>query len=79
MPYGLPGEHNSDPSLNRWMERCVNSVEGKKDKDGNVLDKSSAIAICKKKLEGMNYNLGKASISLNLTLLNWEKLNEKRD
>ena len=68
MPYGLPGKHNSDPQLNGWMERCVSAVEGKKDKNGNVLNKSSAVAICKSRLEKSNYKVGKASIMIDVWL-----------
>lgn len=79
MPYGLKGKHNSDPALNRWMERCVSKVEGKPGKDGKPLSKSSAVAICKAQLEKMDYKVGKASIIVDLYLSNLEKINEKRD
>lgn len=64
-PYGIDKDLGGDsPQNTSWMESCVKKVMNKKDKAGNTIDKSKAIAICKNsfKKSKANATLAEADI-----------------
>lgn len=84
MPYGVDKKIGGDSPENvKWMEKCVSRVTGQKDKNGNTIDKSRAIAICKATLRKskasenfVDFSIADADISLLLITKEWETLGE---
>jgi hypothetical protein len=65
MPYGLEGDRDKDPKLEGWMEKCVASVKAK----SKMKDVGRAVAICKAQLKKMKYDTKKASIYMDLFVI----------
>jgi len=73
MPYGMPKDMGGDsPENDSWMERCVKKVQGRKAKDGKVIDKSRAIAICKSTFMKMKGNKSNAEVEIGF-MMDWFK------
>jgi len=64
MPYGLPQNLRTKEN-EEWMESCVESVMER----GKNIDKSGAIAICKRQLISKKGNKSRANIGVINSLL----------